>query len=167
MAGPLPLGWPAVGAAVLCICGLSVPGQRRETAPHRTLLPRPLPAESWCPSPLVSEPDHPCTGLDMKLASPIGVLLLLKHRSATRPQLVLCMTSPTPAGSWGRLLGLFLCTALTLSIGNVAPPLKPTYQCVSINLWCSHCRLHGLDLVSHSLTSCLKETAPKHEKSVA
>lgn len=46
MAGPLPLGWPAVGAAVLCICGLSVPGQRRETAPHRTLLPRPLPAES-------------------------------------------------------------------------------------------------------------------------
>lgn len=45
-AEPVPLGWLAVGTAALCICGLSVPGQRHETAPHRTLLPRPLPAES-------------------------------------------------------------------------------------------------------------------------
>lgn len=82
--GTSPPGWLAQCIAALCVCGLSVPGQRQEAAP---ITPRCLgpsqrnldalhPYNYPCP---ISEPDHPRAGPDMKLASPIRVLLLLRR----------------------------------------------------------------------------------------
>lgn len=174
------LAWLAVLIAVLCICHLSARStskRSREIARRQPLLTLAPPGQSlilFTPG-LLSLPNFWAgstlhrvwneTGFSpLNSSCPWGITQSLGHGTH---QVVLSMTLPNTGPSPRiRLLGLFLCIVLTPSIGNGAPPPNPTHQSVPAGLWGPHFRLRGMELVSHSPTSCLKGNAPKLDRSI-